>query len=388
MGFPFSFSFFLLALITSLPPSPVALAAVSRRVVDSTRLALRPPMKVNRQRALPFSSPRRAAAHHRRQRADILRQLGLASYINGSQFAILWVDPTGEGETFASEALQPLLSAYFSQDKLQQSRDASNRLKQRKEQNKHAEEATRMGSDVFGPTGEAVSLDPQDAFDPDEDEDSEEEQLAKEQGLPYSRTTDTKRQGGTSRPTSSAGDSARPPSRQQPTPILQLPTPSRPHPHSNAIVATPSSPPLVPTRVTRSLSLANAEPPQLSPSLPSAVSPIAPVYVPYTFTPITLAEWYTDKFATLPQKVSKTVCKIWVKVVEPDKQANYPYIAGDSNAPQWWPKDVRHKEPDHLIKPGELGLDCSEETTRINADPCSQSASLYSPPSSELHRFP
>lgn len=326
----------------------------------STRLGFvsaRPPtpfMKVNRQRALPFSSPRRAAAHHRRQRADILRQLGLASYINGSQFAILWVEPTGETETYASEALQPLLKAYFAEDKLERSRDASNRLKQRKEQNKHAEEATRMGSDVFGPTGETVSLEPQDAFDPDEDEDSEEEQLAREQGLPYSKSADTKRQGGSSRPTSAAGDSARPPSRQQPTPVLQLPTPSRPHPYSNTPAETSSSPPLVPTRVTRSLSLANAEPPHLSPSLSSAVSPIAPIYVPYTFNPTTISEWYSEKFATLPQKVSKTVCKIWVKVIEPDKQANYPYIAGDSNAPQWWPKDVRHKEPDHLIKPGEL----------------------------------
>ncbi|ORY88328.1 hypothetical protein BCR35DRAFT_301865 [Leucosporidium creatinivorum] len=313
-------------------------------------------MKVNRQRALPFSSPRRAAAHHRRQRADILRQLGLASYINGSQFAILWVEPTGETETYASEALQPLLAAYFDEDKLQRSRDASSRLKQRKALDKHAEEATRMGSDVFGPTGEAVSLESQDAFDPDDDEDSEEEQLAREQGLPYLKTTETKRQPVLSRPTSAAGDSARPPSRQQPAPVQQLPTPSRPHPYSTTPAATPNSPPLVPTRVTRSLSLANAEPPHLSPSLISAIPSTAPIYVPYTFNPSTLAEWYTEKFSTLPQKVSKTVCKIWVKVVEPDKQANFPYIAGDSHAPQWWPKDVRHKEPDHLIKPERITL--------------------------------
>jgi hypothetical protein len=44
-------------------------------------------------------------------------------------------------------------------------------------------------------------------------------------------------------------------------------------------------------------------------------------------------------------------------LVEPKKQTHHPYTKGDEQAPSWWPNttgpnNVRHKEPDHLLKPG------------------------------------
>ena len=45
------------------------------------------------------------------------------------------------------------------------------------------------------------------------------------------------------------------------------------------------------------------------------------------------------------------IAKEWVKVIEPKKQTRFPYNKGDAGKPTWWPADVRHKEPDHLMKP-------------------------------------
>lgn len=323
-------------------------------------------MAKQRVRSTPFRSPRRAAAHFRASRADVLRQLGLASYINGSHFAILMVGPAGDSEVYASEALQQLLDACFSPQLLQRAKDAAARVNLRKAQDRSAEET--VGGDVFGPTGAAIAM-PQEPLEFDEADDSEDETLARERGVPYTKKQDSV-PSVLHRPSSAAGASADPSS--QPAPIQQLPTPSRPQFQSTTPTATPSSPPLVATRVTRSLSLLNADPPNLSPSLSSsAISPSAtPTYVPHTFNPTTLAAWYTDRFATFPQKVSKTICKLWVKVVEPDKQIKFPYVSGEAKQPSWWPANVRHKEPDHLIKPGPSAIahGCVDEVVGAEAD--------------------
>lgn len=65
-----------------------------------------------------------------------------------------------------------------------------------------------------------------------------------------------------------------------------------------------------------------------------------------------VASFYLTRFRQMQQLMCKLIAKNWIKVIEPKKQTNYPYNRGDTSKPSWWPKDVRHKEPDHLMKPG------------------------------------
>jgi len=70
---------------------------------------------------------------------------------------------------------------------------------------------------------------------------------------------------------------------------------------------------------------------------------------------------YDTRLRSLQQTACKTMAKAWVKLVEPKKQSNHPYTGGEDKAPDWWPKSwgptkeerVRHREPDHILKPGE-----------------------------------
>ncbi len=57
------------------------------------------------------------------------------------------------------------------------------------------------------------------------------------------------------------------------------------------------------------------------------------------------------RFGQLQQGVCKTVAKAWIKIIEPKKQTRCPYNKGEAGKPEWWPAGVRHKEPDHLMKP-------------------------------------
>ena len=76
-----------------------------------------------------------------------------------------------------------------------------------------------------------------------------------------------------------------------------------------------------------------------------------------------LLRWYEQSFKDLQQVNCKSVAKVWIKAIEEKKQINHPYnggkqFNGDSEAskPPWWPRDVQHKEPDHLRKPCERRL--------------------------------
>lgn len=72
--------------------------------------------------------------------------------------------------------------------------------------------------------------------------------------------------------------------------------------------------------------------------------------------------FYETEFKACQQKACKLIAKAWIKEVEPKKQSTHPYAGGDEKAPEWWPKPwgsrvsdkVRHKEPDHLYKQGNI----------------------------------
>jgi hypothetical protein len=67
-----------------------------------------------------------------------------------------------------------------------------------------------------------------------------------------------------------------------------------------------------------------------------------------------LQDWYASKLDMLQQQTCKIVVKAWIKVIEPKKQTKYPYNKGEAGRPGWWPQGVRHREPDHLMKPGKI----------------------------------
>ncbi|PVH82268.1 hypothetical protein DL98DRAFT_142922 [Cadophora sp. DSE1049] len=72
-------------------------------------------------------------------------------------------------------------------------------------------------------------------------------------------------------------------------------------------------------------------------------------------------EYYFVRFKDMQQSACKVMGKAFVKLVEPKKQTHHPYTKGDEKAPPWWPNTtgddhVRHKEPDHLLKPERIRL--------------------------------
>jgi hypothetical protein len=85
-----------------------------------------------------------------------------------------------------------------------------------------------------------------------------------------------------------------------------------------------------------------------------------------------LRRYYEKAFEDFQQLNCRAIAKSYVKLVEPRKQVHFPYngrrsIAGvtqtdnpEHTKPGWWPAGVLHKEPDHLLKPGEYAKWCFE----------------------------
>jgi len=75
-----------------------------------------------------------------------------------------------------------------------------------------------------------------------------------------------------------------------------------------------------------------------------------------------VTKFFEGRFRDMQQASCKIIAKAIVKVVEPKKQTNHPYTGGAERAPEWWPPlpsdnkpgGVKHREPDHLLKPGKL----------------------------------
>ncbi|KAL2859819.1 uncharacterized protein BJX67DRAFT_386611 [Aspergillus lucknowensis] len=69
-------------------------------------------------------------------------------------------------------------------------------------------------------------------------------------------------------------------------------------------------------------------------------------------------KYYEYAFTSLPKENSSHLAKAIIKRIEPCKRARHPYNGGKSRNPEkskpnWWPEDVRHREPDHLLKKGQ-----------------------------------
>lgn len=79
---------------------------------------------------------------------------------------------------------------------------------------------------------------------------------------------------------------------------------------------------------------------------------------------------YEKAFENLQQTNCRILAKVYIKWLEPRKQVNHPYngrksVGGitvqldpEETKPSWWPSQVRHREPDHLLKVGMSPLHC------------------------------
>lgn len=74
-----------------------------------------------------------------------------------------------------------------------------------------------------------------------------------------------------------------------------------------------------------------------------------------------VSAFYESGFRRLQQINCRLLAKSFIKVIEPRKQVKHPYNGGKGAAPgqkgdpektkpNWWPRDVMHREPDHIKK--------------------------------------
>ncbi|GAA5874146.1 hypothetical protein JCM1840_000366 [Sporobolomyces johnsonii] len=314
-------------------------------------------------RYAPLRSPKEAETHYRASRAKILRSLAHASHRNGSHFALLWVSASGDHtDVYASEALQGKLGEWMGKDVQDEAKAAVRRINIEREQRARRGLEAQETDRVFGSHGEVIDLEEQgdevvSADDDGDDSGSDEQQqgvsMADVQPMHARPPSAANYDEGLPTPTPTRAEGAKPPPSSS-----TAPSPVPPH------ASIPST-----SRVTRSLASSTTfttSHPSPAPSASSVPSPAltsatlssvsTSPCVSVTFTPRQLTQWYTERFSDLCHKTDKTLCKVWIKVVEPAKQTRYPYQKGEETRPGWWPEGVRHKEPDHLGKTERIAL--------------------------------
>ncbi|GAA5868396.1 hypothetical protein JCM8547_002179 [Rhodosporidiobolus lusitaniae] len=293
---------------------------------------------------------------HLRRRSTILRSLGQSTYRNGSQFAIFWVSPAGDQtEVYASEGLCKQLPKWFGREQQVEATEAVQQLKRDREIRIRQGRPLHEGDQVFGPHGEVVDLQL-----PGEEDEGESLDVPSDLpsgrppgGMNYDEFLPTPTRAGTSKlgskpllPSSSASSSSAEASSSRITrshSAAHLPPPAS---HPSPAALSPSSAPS-PAAATALSPFAAPSPACLSAPLPArAPTP----HVPWVFTPNTLPGWYETRFTDVGHKTDKHLAKVWIKAVEPHKQTKHPYHRGEESKPEWWPREVKHKEPDHLGK--------------------------------------
>ena len=254
-------------------------------------------------RTTPYHTLPRCTRHYKSKRDLILRALGKASFINGSQFVIAWISPKGEVDVYASELLQSAVSP--------KEGGVLHRKELEKEAGRIKGEMSRRWEEIrrLEEQGEAPVL--------EEDADAAEEGDEEEDG-DKTLVEDESELGSASISVSLGGND----DLKKPMPVMMSSFP--------IVASTPASVGL---------------------SLTRQSTPAPPMHT-ITLTPDAIDNYYHTRFAALQQATCKLVVKAWIKVIEPKKQMKFPYNKGEDLKPTWWPEGVRHREPDHLSKTG------------------------------------
>ncbi|GAA5832019.1 hypothetical protein JCM11251_002788 [Rhodosporidiobolus azoricus] len=303
--------------------------------------------------------PEKAQISFHLRRSRTLRSLARSSSRNGSQFAILLVNPSGEQvELYASEALRDHVGRW-----LGDAREEAKETVQRYQHERDVKARQGIKSDgpdkVYGPNGEMFDPGPgTDGLTDEEVGDSMQQDAPStvparplgganyDEFLPSPSRVGLAKPGGSAAPSPSALASSSRVTRSHST--THLSPHQQPSPAPSPAAASPAS--------------------ALSPGGPSRGLPRSPTpLLPWRFTPESLETWYEGKFSDFNHKTDKLIAKAWIKASEPQKRTRYPYEKGEETKPSWWPTGVRHKEPDHLNKSERVAL----LTQLVRFSPCS-----------------
>jgi len=216
-------------------------------------------------RTTPYHTLPRCTRHYKSKRDLILRALGKASFINGSQFVIAWISPKGEVDVYASELLQSSVSAKEGGvlERKQLEREAQ---RIRGEMGKRWEEIRRLEEKGEAPTME------------DEGEEVNEQEVEVEEDG------------------------------EEIDPDLTLVE------ESSSDFGLAKRPSLTPVNMMSTFS-------------GRASTPAPPMHT-LTLNPNEVNTYYSIRFAALQQATCKLVVKAWIKVIEPKKQMKFPYNKG------------------------------------------------------------
>lgn len=321
-------------------------------------------------RTEPYTSPSRQHRHFKNKRDQVLRALGKAAYINGSHFAIMWVSARGDVETYASEALQGNLEEWFVNRGITEEAKTLVRNCRRPENDKDVSPLAFAGIH-------------DDALD---DEDDEEDDEPQQHHLPDDNHNNLPSASNT--PTLALNDDVFTDANNP----LSLQDQRRPRLQRSASTSVGSHPrPIAPLDTNLANDLYRREIAQKAPRTSigedakhgtmddmeteyGVVPHSAPLRGPMIRTPLSRSTSHVQqghssliettfqnmaartaflelRFSQLQQGMCKTVSKAWIKIIEPKKQTRCPYNKGEEGKPDWWPEGVRHKEPDHLMKP-------------------------------------
>lgn len=258
-------------------------------------------------RTTPYSTLPRCTRHYKAKRDLILKQLGKATFINGSQFVVAFISPKGEVDAYASELLQPSLYPRDSSTPCCLNKPELDALAV-----KIKAEMVRRWADTerLEKLGQAPVM-PEDVAD------------VQEVAVANSRSTspydnDTTLVGDEIDFKHLINEDAISVTKVEPVTIT-----------SNSEVSTRVSTPT--QEQERSL-------------------------WPVSMLLSEVEQYYESRLNDIQQNACKLICKNWVKLIEPKKQVNHPYNGGEASRPDWWPAAARHREPDHLSKQGTLHL--------------------------------
>ncbi|KAI8456836.1 hypothetical protein BY996DRAFT_6412059 [Phakopsora pachyrhizi] len=339
-------------------------------------------------RTTPYDSPTRQHRHFKNKRDQILRSLGRSSYINGSQFAIAWISARGEAETYASPVLQNLLGPkegegpregevfLFGPEVLKKAKEVA-KAQSNVESSEISLEIIKMPQlRSNSMTGSIPYISRKRKFNSSFLAD-ERRTLEKVAADDFPNRTPPQN------PEKLHPESAK---RGKKSPLLSLrevgkitrqktlnsneEKSSLPKGKLNELLRNQNQELVCSTQETGSSDLKSSlrkviekrESDMKSQQQNSAhvvrrssFVEEPPRVVRFT-DPQSLYQFFSMKFGQLQQSTCKLVSKAWIKVIEPKKQTKFPYRSGNDGKPDWWPEGLRHREPDHLMKPERIEL--------------------------------
>jgi len=254
-------------------------------------------------RTTPYTTLPRCTRHYKAKRDLILKQLGKATFINGSQFVVAFISPKGEVDAYASECLQDNLTPRDSVTPCIINKPELDRLAVSIKADLQRKWADTERREKLGQAPVMI----EDAADVDEDE------------VDNSRSTS---------------------------------------PFDNETTLVGDEIDFKHLINEDALTIKKVEPVHLTCNSEVSTRVSTPTQEqdralwPVSMALCDVEKYYEGRFNDIQQNACKLICKNWVKLIEPKKQVNHPYNAGEASRPAWWPATSRHREPDHLSKQG------------------------------------